>query len=211
VGSRSAGGSVHDLRGLLAAGGCPTDATFDRHLPAEVRAASRVHWTPTLVATEAARWLDEVGARTVVDLGSGTGKFGVVAALAGAASHVGVEQRPWLVAAARQLARRFGVDERVTFVHGVLTEALPAADAYYLFNPLGENILDPRERLDEAVELSAARWARDVRAIEDHLIAAPVGTFVLIYNGFGGEVPGEYALVRRDLTLPNELSLWRRR
>jgi hypothetical protein len=50
-----------------------------------------------------------------------------------------LEHRPHLVAAARELARAFGVDDRVTFVHGALDPAtLPAADVYYLFNPFGE-------------------------------------------------------------------------
>jgi predicted RNA methylase len=203
--------SIFDLKAVLAAGGSPIDAVFDRFLPLEVRSASRVHWTPTFVAAEAARWLDEAGARRVVDLGSGTGKFGVVAALAGRAEHIGIEQRPWLVAAARELARRFGVSDRVRFIHGLAPRDAPVADAYYLFNPLGENILDPADRLDEAVELSDARYGREVCAIEDLFADARPGTMALVYNGFGGVIPHGYELLRRDLTLPNELALWRKR
>lgn len=202
---------IHDLRGRLAAGECPADAAFDRHLPAEVRAASAMHWTPVRVAALAARWLDEAGARVVLDLGAGAGKFGVVAALAGRARHVGLEQRPWLVAAARALARRFRVEDRVTFEHGLLEGPWPAADALYLFNPLGENLLPAARHLDATVELSPARYGRDARGLEDRLAAAPAGTSVVLYNGFGGRMPAGYELWRHDRTLPNELALWRRR
>ncbi len=184
---------------------------FDRFLPCELRIVSNQYWTPLVVARQAARWLDDLHVRTVVDIGSGAGKFCVAGALAGNCEFTGLEQRPRLVAAARALARSFGVGDRVRFVEGALGEvAIPLADAYYLYNPFEENLFGHVEHLDEDVELSDLRFARDVAAVESLLRSAPVGTYVLTYNGFGGRVPALYDEVRGDLELPNVLRMWRK-
>src|SRR5262249_1100007 len=106
------------LAQALRRGECPADQWFDRFLPDDRRAVSRRFWTPLIVATRAAEWLDDLKVRTIVDIGSGAGKFCVVAALAGPGRFIGLEQRSRLVAAARTLAHVFEVDKRVHFVEG---------------------------------------------------------------------------------------------
>jgi SAM-dependent methyltransferase len=189
----------------------PVDARFDRFLSARMRAVSRQHWTPLVVAARAARWLDESNVRTVLDIGSGAGKFCVAAALAGHCHFTGLEHRASLVASARQLARAFNVEDRVHFIEGALgSVSVPCADAYYLYNPFEENLSGYDERIDEGVELGEKRYARDLIAVDELLDAAPAGTHVLIYNGFGGALPAGYREVRTDRTLPNVLRLWRK-
>lgn len=195
----------------LRRGICPTDRAFDRFLPTGLRRVSRQYWTPLAAALRAAEWLDVTGARTVVDIGSGAGKFCVAAALAGRCSFIGVEHRPHLVDAARRLARTFGVDDRVRFVQRTLDEDdLPQADCYYLYNPYGENLLPPEEHLDAQVELSDERFERDVASTEAALDRAPVGTYVIKYNGFGGNLPPEYDQILIDRNLPNVLRMCRK-
>jgi predicted RNA methylase len=190
-------------------GMCPVDRAFDRFFPDELRLVSGQYWTPLLVAMRAAEWLEEARARTVVDIGSGAGKFCVAAALASNCHFTGIEQRPRLVAAARDLARVFDVEDRVTFHVGALGETpIPEADAYYLYNPFGENLFGPQDHLDEDVELTFDRYARDIAATRELLLRAPVGTHVIIYNGFGGQVPLGYHEVHADHELPNPLSMW---
>lgn len=188
-----------------------TDAAFDRFLPAALRAVSRHWWTPLAVARQAAAWLDEQGARFVLDIGSGSGKFCVAAALSGRVRCIGLEHRTRLVTAARDLARRFEVDGRVAFIHGSLGETvLPTVDAYYLYNPFGENLFGDTYRLDRDVELGAARFMRDVAVTERLLHAAPVGTCLVTYNGFGGRVPSAFARLRTDRRTGVPLCLWRK-
>lgn len=190
-------------------GAPPPDAAFDRHMPASTRSASGKYWTQLVVAHRAAQWFDELRVGSVVDVGSGAGKFCVAAALAGSSRFTGLEHRPHLVAAARELARTFGVEDRVSFVDDVLGEGpVPAADAYYLYNPFGENLFWKGERLDDEVELSEQRFARDVAAAEQLFESAPIGTLVLTYNGFGGRMPLDYEQARVDRTMPNMLRLW---
>jgi predicted RNA methylase len=201
---------AQNVAATLRAGRFPTDSTFDRLLPHDLRRLSGEHWTPLAAVVRAAQWLDELGVRTVVDIGSGAGKFCVAAALAGRCRLIGVEHRARLVASARELARALRVDERVEFAHRVFgQDPLPAADAYYVYNPFGENVFGSEHPFGEDVDVSEARYARDVAALEDMLQSAPAGTYFLTYNGFGGRVPYTYERVRIDRELPSVLCLWR--
>jgi len=193
----------------LRTGRCPADRAFDRFLPDSLRIISVQYWTPLVVAKRAAEWFDDLNVRTVVDIGSGAGKFCVAAALAGHCRFTGLEQRPRLVDSARALARLFDVDDRVRFVEGALgTIATPVADTYYLYNPFGEYLFSPHDVKNG--ERRDARYARDVAAVQDLLRRARFGTCVLTYNGFGGHVPASYRQIRVDNTLPNALHLWRK-
>jgi hypothetical protein len=182
---------------------------FDRLLPADLRAVSSQHWTPLEVAMRAAEWINQLDVRSVVDIGSGAGKFCVAAALTTRATFTGLEQRERLVRAATRLAQTFRVEDQVRFIHGTLgVTALPPADAYYLYNPFGENLLGTSEHLDDEVELGYARYRRDIAAVKAMLLNAPYGTYLITYNGFGGSVPVCYQSVRVDRELPNVLRVW---
>jgi SAM-dependent methyltransferase len=195
----------------LADGRCPADASFDRYLPAEARTLSSQHWTPLAVAMRAAEWFDEFNIRTVLDVGSGAGKFCVAAAVAGHCHFTGLEQRERLVTWARSLARTFQVEQRVHFLQGALGSVrLPAVDAYYFYNPFEENLLASSSRIDDVVELSAERYARDLQAVRELLEAARAGSYVLTYNSLGGKLPANYQTVCIDRELPNVLRLWRK-
>jgi predicted RNA methylase len=201
-------GSVADA---IRAGRFPGDRAFDRLLPLALRIVSSQHWTPIVAAVRAAEWIERLGIQTVVDIGSGAGKFCVVAALASRAQFTGFEQRAGLVIAARELANTLQVDERVEFLHGTLGETLlPKAQAYYLYNPFGENLLESEDHLDQDVELSDGRYLRDVAAVEQLLRDAPIDTYVLTYNGFGGEIPATYRGILADYALPNVLRMYRK-
>jgi predicted RNA methylase len=206
-----AAASARHIAAALRAGLCPDDRLFDRFLPDDLHLASRQHWTPLGVVLRIARWLDAHAIDTVVDLGSGAGKFCVAAALASRARFTGIEQRPRLVDAARSLAGIFGVADRVHFRTGTIGCCpLPPAAAYYLFNPFGENLFDPHERIDTDVELTEARYRRDVATLQHLLAAAPAGTCVVKYNGFGAAMPPGYQRIAVDRELPELLRMWRK-
>jgi hypothetical protein len=204
---------LEDLARDIRAGRCPPDRLFDCFLGGdELHKASALHWTPLAVTLQAARWLRESGVERVVDIGSGAGKFCVAAALATGCTFVGVEQRASLVEAARELAIRFGVADRVEFVHTTLAlGAVPAGDTYYLFNPFGENLLRPMHRLGEDVELGEERYRRDVALMEDIFANFAPGTLVIKYNGFGGRMPRTYEQIRVYRSLPSVLRMWRKK
>jgi SAM-dependent methyltransferase len=200
------------LAETLRTGGCPADRTFDRFLPEPLRLVSREYWTPLAAAKRAAQWLDELGIATVVDIGSGAGKFCIAGALFGKSRFIGLEQYSWLVTAARALADQFDLSERVVFVNGALGAVpTPVGDAYYLFNPFAEYVFSSGEPGAAEVTFSEEQRERDVAAAQQLLWDASEGTVVLTYNGFGGRMPGNYELVRIDRELRGVLRLWRKK
>mgnify|MGYP001367384840 CR=1 FL=1 len=206
------GPSASRVAQLVRRGNCWSERWVDQFLPTDLRRLSSQHWTPLPVTRRAAQWISELGIDSMVDIGSGVGKFCVATALAAeGCTFVGLEQRPRLVREAARLAETFGVQDRVTFVQGTLGEVeIPPASAYYLFNPFGENLHGRADHIDDDVELSKARYERDVSLIRALLRQAPYGTYVLKYNGFGGEMPPGYRPVRADRNLPSPLRLWRK-
>ncbi len=189
----------------------PDDRAFDLFLPRELRALADQHWSPLSVAVRTAEWIDDLGVATVLDVGAGAGKLCVAAALASHARFIGVEQRPHLVASARELARTFDVADRATFLEGRLGEIeLPAADCLYFYNPFGENLFGTANHIDDDVDLGRERYIRDVRIAEALLRRAQVGQVVILYNGFGGRMPEGYDQVRIDREQPSVLRAWRR-
>lgn len=200
-------GAFEDGRG-------PSDEAFDAFLPDDARAVSDRYWSPVRVAVQAAVWFDELGTRTVVDIGAGVGKFCVAAALAGHRSRrfIGLEHRPRLVETARRLATQFGVEARVQFSEGAFADApVPEADAYYLFNPFGENVFCAGDPLDRSVELTAGRLVRDVGRMQALMRQAPLGTAVVTYHGFGGTMGAGYEALRAAGVWPHILRLWQKK
>lgn len=109
-------------------GARPTDDTFDQFMPGDLEIVSRTYWTPIEVATRVAEWLDELSIDTLMDIGSGAGKFCVAAAIVG-----------------KTLFRN-----------------------------------------------------------------APFGTYVITYNGFGGELADAYEQIHVDREMPNVLRMWKK-
>lgn len=163
------------------------------------------------VVQRVATWLQEIGVQTVVDIGSGAGKFCVVSALLTRCRFVGLEQRASLVSVARDLAETFGVSDRVSFIHGSFSaESVPAADAYYLFNPFGEYIFETSLYDEPGVSYSDESYEGDVGAAFMFLSHAPAGTFVITLNGYGGKFPRTYEQIDIGLGLPGTLRLWKK-
>jgi hypothetical protein len=195
----------------LRAGQFVSDADFDFWLPEEQQSISYRFWTQVGVSMRVARWFTERGVQRVLDVGSGAGKFCVVGALSSPMTFTGVEQRPHLVDAARELAARFGVSERASFVEGRLDAVdFRDFDGLYFYNPFGENRFPAADHLDDSVELSRKRFDRDVAEVEYLLSRMPTGVHFITYNGYGGRVPDSFELVHAKVAGQNLLRLWRK-
>jgi SAM-dependent methyltransferase len=97
------------------------DEKFDLIYPAKIRKLSPVFWTPVAVAAEAARWLAAKPDVRVLDIGSGPGKFCLVAASLSEGHFTGVEMRSDLVAIAQQAATDLKLPG-IEFIHGNVLE-----------------------------------------------------------------------------------------
>ncbi|HVY29883.1 MAG TPA: hypothetical protein VHB79_25160 [Polyangiaceae bacterium] len=184
------------------------DQQFDRLLPMRLRAASARFWTPLPVIQRASEWLAELGVGTVVDVGSGAGKFCIVGALLTSCRFIGVEQRPKLCVVARNLTRFFRVDDRVSIIEGRFGMVeTPLADCYYFYNPFEENLFPRQEALDDDAVLSKERFRSDLRAFHSLVASMPIGTYVISYNGIGGRLPECLDEIWADRDLPATLRL----
>ena len=195
----------------IRAGRASANDAFDRFLPDDLRTVSRHYWTPLRVVGRAAAWLRETQARSVIDIGSGAGKFCVAIALLTRCRVMGLEHRASLVSAARDLAEVFAVDDRVTFTHGDLSMAAGlSGDCYYFFNPFGDYTFESPRFAEPEVVFSPETQRRDIEAVAALLSQAPLGTFVITYNGYGGTIPAGYEQVDVAVHLPGTLRLWKK-
>ena len=187
------------------------DDAFDRFLLPELREVSDRYWTPLPVVRRVASWLRDAEVRTVVDIGSGAGKFCIAGALLTRCRFIGLEQRASLVASARGLAEIFRVDDRVTFVNGRCgATTTPKGNAYYFFNPFGPYSFSSERFADPDVASTQETYRADIAAATEFLSRAPRGTSVITYNGFGGRMPSTYERIDIDTSLPGALAWWRK-
>ena len=194
---------------LIRAGGDGADEALDGVFPEGFRRFRAQHATPVEVAATAAGWLAERGATRVLDVGAGAGRFCVTGALVTQMAFTGVERRPWLVEAAREVARALGAT-RASFACGDVRDAdWSGHDGFYLFNPFAEHHLDEDECIDLAWPRGRDGLDADVTFVEDALADAPAGTAVVTWNGFGGFLRG-YVSVRRAWVRHAWLECWRR-
>ena len=188
------------------------DEAFDAAFPAPIRRASRRFWTPVAVARRAAELLRGAGATRVLDVGSGPGKFVLVAAVAAPElEFVGVEHRIHLVAVAHSVRLRLGIENAHFRTGDAVATSWLDFDAFYFFNPLAENVYPQEDRFDARVELTDAKFVRDVLAIEAGLRAARSGTSVVTYHGASVRMPGSYGLEHAERAGSNWLRLWVKR
>jgi SAM-dependent methyltransferase len=185
------------------------DVSVDGLYPESLRRFAPRFWTPAKVAQRAARMFADAGARTILDVGSGAGKFAIVAALTAPELRVvGVEQRPHLVEIARSVAKRLAL-ANVEFRAGDATRvSWRPYDGIYFFNPFAENLFDPVNRFDEQAALTRDRFVADISQVEAVLRTVALGTRVVTYHGMGGRIPGSYEL-REDVRAHTDwLRLW---
>ena len=190
----------------------PEDRSFDSIYPADVRALSSRFWTPVAVARRAAVLFREAGARRVLDVGAGVGKFALVAAATAPELHiVGIEHRKRLVEVARRARSLLRIANARFRVGDVTLAGWRSFDAFYFFNPFGENVFLGPERIDNRVELTESRFARDSTRVDRSLRSASVGTVVIAYHGTSGEIPPCYDLSHSERAGTDWLRVWVKR
>ncbi len=174
-----------------------------------MRVKSAVHFTPVAVARCAARLLAPRPGLRVLDVGSGPGKFCVIAGReVPEATFVGVELRPHLVHTARKLASRVGV-QNVSFVHADAMDVdWSAYDAFYFYNPFAEQLHEQDFLLDRSLSVEPSRFDDYVAAARQRLSAAALGTRVVTYHSFGAPAPLGYDFAESHTIGTDRLELW---
>ena len=186
--------------------GCSVeDDRFDQIFPARVRKFSSLYWTPVAVASHAAKLLVRKPGTRVLDIGCGPGKFCLIAAAVTDGHFTGIEQRAYLVKAAKDAALKEGL-KNIEIIQGNVTDlSFSKYDAFYLYNPFEENMFE-KQSIDTCVPLSADLYIKYVKYVAAALGAKPFGTLVVTYAGSALEVPSCYDCELS--TFGTDLKLW---
>lgn len=172
-----------------------TDEELDAFFPMKMRKLSGTQWSPVSVAKKAIEFLVKDAGTKVLDLGSGAGKFCVVAAKYSKGEIYGIEQRENLVVLSRKLAKTYHLDN-VNFIHGDIKKVnLSNYAAFYFFNSFEENI-NLTDKLDKENAIDVEHYEQYISYLNRELDKLPVGVKIVTYCGQGREIPESYVLVK---------------
>jgi SAM-dependent methyltransferase len=182
-----------------------TDDEFDEAFPEEVRDLSPCHWSPVEACRKAAQWLVTEPGTRVLDVGCGPGKFCVIGAATTAGHFTGVEQRGHLCRTGRNLIKKYNIP-RVEILHANVTGMnFRDYDAFYIFNPFEENVIESL-RIDDAVKLTSVLFIQYTKWVHRELSLLPAGTRVVTFHGGCEEIPPCYTC--EETACGGHLRLW---
>ncbi|MDG1279652.1 MAG: methyltransferase domain-containing protein [Algoriphagus sp.] len=177
--------------------GSYSDKDFDALYPLKMRKLSGTHWTPVGIARKAISFFENSGCKSVLDLGSGLGKFCLIAADSSGIKISGIEQRENLV----QLARKIAVNHQLSnleFIHGDLISLdFRDFDGFYFFNSFEENI-NSKDPLDRQSNINSIQYEQHILALRAKFDACPIKTKIVTYCGEASEIPESYRLVQQS-------------
>lgn len=183
------------------------DSNFDRQYPDQIRALSYVHWTPIEVALKALDWLDLKGNDHVLDIGSGVGKFCIVAGHSSNAQFTGVELRQEFVDISILLAQKLEV-RNVQFICSDINQIdFTQHTAFYYYNPFCE-LLSEKVLIDNQLTFSREKHRAYEDYVFDQLNKMPLGTKMVMYCSPQFIMPPDYDL--KELYFEGTLTLWER-
>ncbi|SEA98643.1 class I SAM-dependent methyltransferase [Pedobacter hartonius] len=183
-----------------------SDATFDSLYSLRARQLSLMHWTPLNIAKKAAEYLTAGSGTAILDIGSGVGKFCLVAAhYFPAHFFYGVEQRKALIDEAI-IAQNATSMCNVKFIHANFTELdMDQYDHFYFYNSFSENIVHYKP-IDNLIQTSAEIYDEYLSQFYELLENKPAGTRLATFHCSDGDVPPAYK--RSGYTTGEPLSLW---
>lgn len=185
-----------------------SDEELDALFPLKIRKLSSRHWTPVSIAKRIAAFFAQHGNSRILDIGSGVGKFCLVAASVSSAHFIGVEQRESLVRLSRKIALKHRV-ERVEFLHSnILSINFRDYDGFYFFNSFEEN-RSLTDRIDDEVDLNRYLYHHYSRYLCGQLEGLPQGTKIVTYCSGSEIIPDNYVLLRTEIK--GKLKFWEKR
>lgn len=183
-----------------------SDEVFDSLYSLRAQQLSAIHWTPIEVARKAALHLTGGKGKHILDIGSGVGKFCLVAAhYFPAYMFHGVEQRKTLVNEAIIAQKASGI-ENANFIHANFNEIdTEEYDHFYFYNSFSENLFHYKP-IDNLVSTSDEIYYAYIRDFYQLLEEKESGTRLATYYCPDGYVPPSYKTIKH--TSGDPLKLW---
>lgn len=172
-----------------------TDGQFNKLYPTSIQLLSQRHWTPLVVARKAANFLAADNNASILDIGSGVGKFCLAAAHHKPNAHFyGVEQRKRLIEYA-EAAKQMLQLNNLSFINGNFTQLdFRQYDHFYFFNSFYENLAGT-DKIDNSIDYSRELYNYYNRYLFKQLDQKPPGTRIASYHSLEDEVPPAYQVV----------------
>lgn len=175
-----------------------SDEIFNSLYPLPVKNVAEKHWTPIAVAEKAAAFLAVSNDVKILDIGSGCGKFCLVAAhLYSKTNFYGIEQREGLVSLSEQLADQLQIKNVFFTSSNIAKVDFSDYDHFYFYNSFYENIASA-QKIDDDVIYSEELYNYYNRYLYKQLDKKTVGTRLVTYHSFGKEVPRGFEIVHTD-------------
>jgi SAM-dependent methyltransferase len=175
-----------------------SDRVFNSLYPEPIQEVAEKHWTPLAVAEKAAAFLAASPDAKVLDIGSGSGKFCLIAAHNHPLSlFYGIEQRANLVALSSDLAEKLKLKNVFFICDNITNIDFEKYDNFYFYNSFYENITGT-QKIDFNVKYSEELYNYYNRYLFRQLAKKPPGTRLVTYHTFGAETPSAYEVVHTD-------------
>jgi SAM-dependent methyltransferase len=179
--------AIQNIQNEIAVRGYPTDKTFNALFSDEMRKLASEFWSPTAVSFQVAKHLCSPS-NSVLDVGSGSGKFCLLAAMLFPETHfVGVEHRPSLVAIGRSLQKQLGLKNLEFRCEDAFKSTWSNFGGLYFYNPFEEQTYaqDELKYTDGSlIALNLENYRRFGTNTQARLNRLSAGARVAVYNGF---------------------------
>ncbi|TGM82143.1 methyltransferase domain-containing protein [Leptospira mtsangambouensis] len=186
-----------------------TDESWDAFLPLHLQKLSPFQWTPISVIERTWKYLFSDGVTSVVDLGSGVGKFCINLSLLSSESIevIGLEDREELLSVSEAMKKLWGLS-RVQFQKKNFLTHFPFGHShYYCFNPLYETIKGSHS-IDLKKNKSANQFLKDLRTFKQNLFLLKPKSKLITFHGFGGSYLPGFRLVLNEEISGGEFQVW---
>ncbi len=175
-----------------------SDLNFNSLYPEAIQEAAEKHWTRIEVIKKASAFLATSADKTVLDIGSGAGKFCLVAAHEHPLTRFyGIEQRRNLVDLSNDLAKKFELDNALFICDNICNIDFKKYDHFYFYNSFYENV-PGTQKIDHAIKYSEELYNFYNRYLYKQLDKKQSGTRLVTYHSFGSEIPPGYEIVHTD-------------
>jgi SAM-dependent methyltransferase len=175
-----------------------SDLIFNSLYPKPIQEVAEKHWTPINVAKKAAAFLAISTDVKVLDIGSGSGKFCLIAAHEHPLTNFyGVEQRQNLVDLSTELAKELQLENIFFICENICNIDFEKYDHFYFYNSFYENV-PGTQKIDSTIKYSEDLYNYYNRYLYRQLKKKPSGTRLVTYHSFGREIPAGYEVVNTD-------------
>lgn len=181
------------------------DDDFDSKLSPNYQDISKIHWTPVAVIDEVSCWLNTHASRTVLDIGSGVGKFCLTAAQNSTIQFTGVELRAKLHHQAIDLQKEMQINNATFLNADILTIPFYNFGAIYYYQPFCEHLCEA-DWIEQDQDFSVEQFHTYEAYVLDQLKNCNSGTLFISYCAHNIEMPECFML--EDMKFDGLLQLW---